>query len=319
MINTGFLLCAGFGTRFQPHTQFIPKPAMPFFNLPIALYPAGLLKLLGTKEIHYNSHHLSNELETALNPYLINKPVFEKEILDSAGGILNAQNILKTEDHFWVANGDSFVAIENLDEISFFMNEHIKRDHLATFFCIKRPEEVKSGLEFDGNNNLTKISSHSSAAHFIGFYILNKRIFNYIKEKPSHIFKNVILPLVGKESIKVAYLKDSTRWHETGSEDHFIKAHKSETAHIFNKTDKSFVSRVHEIWNPDYKSDLYAFLNTKVWGLDEHAQAKSEFTCVPKNFNGDIKLLSNSVVATHQVLPDQVFKNKVLVDASQWN
>lgn len=319
MISKAFILSAGFGTRFRPQTNFIPKPAIPFFNLPMALYPVSLLKTLGVSDFFYNSHHLPDELDASLEPFLNKKSMRESPILDSAGGILNSKNDLDSDDNFFVVNGDSFIACEQIDLINECITKHIKNDYLATFFCIPKSSDIKSGLDSDSEGNMTGISGSETSKHFIGLYILNKRIFSFIKSKPSHIFKDVILPLLGKEKIIVANLEKTTRWYETGSEESFIKAHILESAHIFNKTDKSFVYKTHSYFNKDAKTDLYNFLNNKVWGMDHHAHPKSIFTCVPKKFNGKIKLLKNCVVATSETLPDEIFENKVLVDASQWN
>ena len=57
------LLTAGQGTRLRPHTERIPKPAIPFLNMPLFLYSVNLLAELSPQKLVFNTFHLPEELK----------------------------------------------------------------------------------------------------------------------------------------------------------------------------------------------------------------------------------------------------------------
>ena len=100
------VLCAGFGTRLKPLTQFIPKPACPLGRQPLAAYAIKELICYGFKEIHCNSHYLHKTLHTELKGYLDSENLpsstlrfwYEKDILETGGGIARIYKELIKED-----------------------------------------------------------------------------------------------------------------------------------------------------------------------------------------------------------------------------
>ena len=88
----GFLLCAGQGTRFYPHTYTLPKSLLPFLNIPLASYNLYLLKTLGVLDcavnIHTHERILKEELKKRAEEIEWSSPVFsyEEQLLGSAGG-----------------------------------------------------------------------------------------------------------------------------------------------------------------------------------------------------------------------------------------
>src|SRR5688572_30447267 len=88
------LVAAGFGTRLDPLTRELPKPALPVANRPIAWYACDHLARSGFTEIAVNTHHLARELRDALAPLappgVKLRFVHEPEILGTGGGVRNA-------------------------------------------------------------------------------------------------------------------------------------------------------------------------------------------------------------------------------------
>ena len=90
---SAFLLCAGKGTRFAPHTQILPKALLPFLNLPLVSYNLYLLKTLGVRKVAVNTHlhpdilvpKLTQQAEiTGIKNLTFNH---EEKLLGSAGGL----------------------------------------------------------------------------------------------------------------------------------------------------------------------------------------------------------------------------------------
>ncbi len=90
-INEAMIFAAGFGKRMHPLTKKIPKPLLKVNGKPIIFYIIEELINLNFKNIVINTHHLSEKFHTELKPYSKTvKIIFEKEILDTGGGFLNA-------------------------------------------------------------------------------------------------------------------------------------------------------------------------------------------------------------------------------------
>lgn len=318
-MKAAVLLCAGHGTRFRPYTNFLPKPALPLFNLPLALYPAGLLKTLGITDIHYNSHHLPRELEQTLQPYFKNKGRFEEVIQDSAGGIAGFKDDLASEDNFVVANGDTLVLGEEIDTFQNAIDFHIESKAFATFLCVKKKNPKGSGILAGKNQEFLGLSSEPNSLQFIGIYFLNKTIFKFLEKKPSHIFHDVILKLISTKKILCLDLGEKIEWYETGNKDDFIKIHKVIADRLFKDNATKIFSEIQKIWNPHWLNDSKNFKSSRVFGKQVKAQENSDFLCLPHSAHAFDKTLSNCLVGNDQQIPNMNFSNEVLLNSTQWN
>lgn len=315
----GFLLSAGFGTRFQPQSLHLPKPALPFLNLPQALFPASALKSAGVEDFFYNSHHLPQELNTALSPFFKRDSIFEQEILDSAGGIANAKEFLENEENFWVANGDSLSFLNDPNVLKDAYNFHINKGAIATLIGITKPMPELSGLNYNEHSALLGISRDKSALHFIGFYIFNKKIWQYLKKEKQHIFHDVLLKN-SKDKTFVFDAGDRISWYETGNEKDFLTATKERLAELSKLKRSSQTYKALSDWDTDLDKNLEHFLQTKIWGHEYNfSHQASDFLCIGKNCNGDFKNLDNCVLSSNlNFNSKKQFSEKVLVDSSQW-
>ena len=236
-----FLLCAGEGTRFQPHTFKLPKPLIPFLNLPLCAYNFYLLKTLGVQHTIINIHAhpalLKKELarlaqQTGLKPPAFS---FEESLLGSAGGLLKVRDFFKSPEPFFYLNGDSFIWLKSKEELSDFYSAHIQSKALVSFLVWPAPLHLKKGLYVDPQKPIRKgyiyangdrvcafstppvDNKKAKPYEFSGLALFSPSIFNKIEQKmakptpknpPSnplalHIFKDVLSPLVFKEYIRV--------------------------------------------------------------------------------------------------------------------
>ncbi|MDH5672685.1 MAG: NDP-sugar synthase [Myxococcales bacterium] len=88
------LVAAGFGTRLDPLTQELPKPAVPVANQPVAAFALQHLHRFGIRDFVVNTHHLAAALRAALEPRVPADArlrfVHEPTILGTGGGVRNA-------------------------------------------------------------------------------------------------------------------------------------------------------------------------------------------------------------------------------------
>ena len=92
-IDEAMIFAAGFGKRMLPLTKKIPKPLLKINGKAIISYQIERLIELNFKNILINGHHLFKKLE---NELIIYKPfvkvIYEEEILETGGGLLNLIN-----------------------------------------------------------------------------------------------------------------------------------------------------------------------------------------------------------------------------------
>jgi MurNAc alpha-1-phosphate uridylyltransferase len=122
------ILAAGHGKRMLPLTESTPKPLLRAGEHRLIEWQILKLAKAGINELVINLHHLAEQIPAVLGAgerygVRINYS-FESELLDTAGGIINALPLLGTEE-FVVVNGDvwsdyDFSLLKSLDSTRTF-------------------------------------------------------------------------------------------------------------------------------------------------------------------------------------------------------
>ncbi len=99
-IDAAMILAAGYGTRMLPFTLDCPKPLLPFCHQTIIDYIIACIKNAHINTLIINTHYLADHIEKHIvqqKHYPINqiKLIYEKKLLDSGGGVLNAQPVFE--------------------------------------------------------------------------------------------------------------------------------------------------------------------------------------------------------------------------------
>ena len=211
-----FLLCAGKGRRFDPHTRALPKVLLPFLNLPLAVYNMYLLKILGVEEwisnIHVHPALLKKELTFKAGMMGMKKPSFsyEQKLLGSAGGLLKVKNFFSEEEPFFYLNGDSFIYLDREEDLRDFYEGHLKSKALASFLV--RPSAQSQGViwaeeptgEIASFLKKPLLEKPSVKAYdFSGLALFKGKIFKEISPGDFHIFKDLLEDFRKKSSLRV--------------------------------------------------------------------------------------------------------------------
>ncbi len=110
-----FLLAAGLGIRLRPLSLESPKPAWPFFDVPLAAHVLRLLMAAGITEVVVNLHHLPQRVREALAPWAPGAiPVrwsFEQTVLGTGGALLPWRDFFY-DGPFFLANADTYQEID---------------------------------------------------------------------------------------------------------------------------------------------------------------------------------------------------------------
>jgi NDP-sugar pyrophosphorylase family protein len=148
MAMKGMILAAGYGTRLAAFEPDIPKPLVPAGGRPMIGWAIEALRSAGCSSVVVNLHHRARQLAAWLEKQDHGLPVtlvFEKDILGTGGGILNAAEQLRDEDPFLVHNADIYTA----EDLRAVIDAHRRSGGLATLLVNQR--ETRRAVLFDEN------------------------------------------------------------------------------------------------------------------------------------------------------------------------
>lgn len=242
------LLAAGEGMRLRPHTLVLPKPAIPFLNIPLASYALSFLENAGVDKLVVNTFHLPEQLMKAINeiPYKAKELQFVHEqgqILGSGGALKNAEKHFWGEEDFVMMNADEIILPKDTQVLRTAMQLHKKNRSIATLLVMDHPG---AGTKFGGVwcNDSTVVgfgkeapSNTDRAWHFIGAQILNEKIFKYIPASgPSNILYDVLKDAIASgEDVQIHPIR--CNWFETGNEQDFLEASSDCLKDLVQETD----------------------------------------------------------------------------------
>ncbi len=241
------VLCAGFGTRLKPLTNYVPKVVCPLAGKPIAFYNIEKFLNAGFHQVHCNTHYLSEIVEKELSAvskklgYEKNNIKFwhEETILETGGGIANIyKNICKINQKninkdFIIVSGDIIADFSIEEMIGHWEN---KKENTDALMCTKKLLQERK--------DFTIVSNDSE--HVLGFGqqdLIGKNEFSYTKKLFSNhqIIKGTVLensPIEKKSSVDLFYRKilsegklidnlnfDEHRyWFNIGTEEEYLEA-----------------------------------------------------------------------------------------------
>jgi NDP-sugar pyrophosphorylase family protein len=189
------VLAAGYGARLRPTTDRIPKALVPVGGRPMIEYPLLLLRHYGIEEIIINLHHLGEKIEDYLQDgkKLGLKITYskEKEVLETGGGLLQAQSFLDGGT-FVVINSDVLIDLP----LQNVLDQHRKRGNAATLVLRSDPKaDLYGSIEISADLRIqrfldSKAPSSEAAGPlgkfmFTGVQVLEPKVFDYMAAERS--------------------------------------------------------------------------------------------------------------------------------------
>lgn len=220
MITQAFILGAGLGTRLRPLTDVLPKPLVPLFHKPLALWAVEACEALGCSRFAINTHHLPEKWEgfgEGRDVSFFHEPV----LLETGGGLKNIE--------CWVEGGS--LLIHNGDIFSSMDLGKLVEAHEAS------GDEVTLALRSDGGAKKISLGAGGgvedvrsevrglAGTHvFTGIYCVKK---DFLKRIPAGEIISVIpafQELVREGGISGVVLDDGD-WMDLGDVDSYLAAH----------------------------------------------------------------------------------------------
>ena len=184
-INTGLILCAGFGKRVAPLTNFVPKPLLKVQDKVLLDNSIHFLQNCGIRKININTHYLADQIEDFIKKknYKIKIQIFfEEEILNTGGGIKNML-IDERENNFLIINSDTIWGNEYVDEFSQMKKTFFEKNlnNILMLVNKKRSFDKRLDGDFSLKNNLLSKKDYNEFI-FTGCQILSKNVFKNVKK-----------------------------------------------------------------------------------------------------------------------------------------
>ena len=318
----GLILAAGLGTRFRPHTNQLPKPAIPFLDIPLLHYSFFLAKDFSPQEIYVNTHHLPEKIHSVVAQLPGGQcPIrfsHEENILGSAGGIGKLRTELGKESSFFILNADTVLIPDSPNMIQNTLHYHEEQNSNITLLVMEHPEAGKKygAVWADTENTITgfgKTPPESPKAlkpyHFVGLQIIHRDILEFIPEGASETFIDV-LPKAFAKGLKGKVFVASPKFLDCGNLSEYL----SNTKFALENFEKEpYFENVQSHFQKNYqiKNQIY---------ISESARLDSSFACEGFTVIGENSLvesgvrLTNSVIGSHtQVAKNSVLENQLIL------
>jgi glucose-1-phosphate cytidylyltransferase len=228
------ILCGGLGTRLSEETNQIPKPMVKIGDKPILFHIMNyfsysnyneFILCAGYKSVEIKKYFLEYNLEKQ-NIYLdlkkkkttIEKKYFPNwkinivqtgELSQTAARIKKIKKYIKNDNDFFMTYGDG---LSNVD-LKKLLKFHKSHGKIATVTAC-RPIARFGNITLVGDKVLKFIEKDHLSEGWVngGFFVLNKKIFDYIDNNEQRIFEREPLENLAKEGQLMAY-KHEGFWH----------------------------------------------------------------------------------------------------------
>jgi MurNAc alpha-1-phosphate uridylyltransferase len=202
LIKKAIILAAGFGKRLLPLTKELPKPLLEIGGKKLIEYSIDLLRENNITEIIINSHYLHEKISEFITKKYPNISLsYEKNILDTGGGILNAMSFFDQEN-FFVLNSDTVWTRNYSDDLhklkEVFKNGNSKAALLLAHKKDSFDKNLSGDFSLDQNNLLNKSSNDYI---YTGCQLLNPNIFNLKKRGDIFSMNEIWNDLIAQESL----------------------------------------------------------------------------------------------------------------------
>jgi len=226
------VLAAGYGTRLSPLTKELPKPALPLAGVPMLARILRNLRKAGAERIAVNSHHLPEKIAECVEASGCGGSVrlfYEKEILGTAGPIVNAKELLSNGDYFILHNSD--IACDfDLDAM---LKQHVESGATVTMAAIDGPENrlhvLPDGRVADILDRLkVPYSEQSRRKTYAGIAVYSAGFFRYLPEKPcySSLVDAWLSAIRAGEPIRIFAPAEPYFWNDVGSFQQYFEANR---------------------------------------------------------------------------------------------
>lgn len=226
-ITQAFVLGAGLGLRLRPMTEHLPKPLVPIFQKRLITFPLDHLRSVGVESFVINTHRLPGEFEAVFGSGEYEGATvtlaYEPDLLETGGGIKNAEHWLRTDEPFIVYSGDILTDVD----LPRLISEHFAKGHDVTLAL--REAGLATDMAFrDGRViDITGKYGHEGSYDFAGISIWNPTIFERIPANTKISFIPVLIDWIGEGGRIGGVVLNDGKWFNIGSRAGYMEVHRT--------------------------------------------------------------------------------------------
>jgi mannose-1-phosphate guanylyltransferase len=235
-----FILAAGRGERFRPVTEAIPKPLLPFLNVPLIVAHLERLRRAGVSEAGVNLHHLGDQIERRLREHPGELPqlefFWEPRILGTAGALRNARAWLEGSD-FLVVNADAAIVFDP----NRLLARHGETRAAATLLVVENREpERYTPLQSEGDSITGFGGVGPSPLLYTGICVLSPELLGRIPPGGASLVRDLWEGLLS-DGRRIGFLRHDGAFGDLGQPRDFLRATLEALAGAFPMPDGSGV------------------------------------------------------------------------------
>jgi len=195
------LLAGGLGTRLSEYTRTIPKPMVTIGGMPILLHIMKIYASYGYKDFYIALGYKGKVIKKYFNKNFFDWNIHLVETgknTMTGGRLLRMKKYIKKGENFMMTYGDG-VTSQNLKQLHKY---HLKHKKIATMTVVRPP--VRFGeVKLNKNKIIRFKEKPQSSEGWIngGFFILNSKIFDYIKGDSQMFEREPIEKLAKKKQL----------------------------------------------------------------------------------------------------------------------
>ena len=187
------ILCGGIGSRLSEETKKIPKPMVRIGNLPILIHIMNLYASYGFTDFILALGYKKNIIKKYFKRF--KKKNWKIDLVDTGANSLTGTRVLKLKEklikdnNFLLTYGDGLSNVNIKKAIKF----HNKAKKIATVTAVRPPARFGE-LVIKNNNVINFYEKNQIREGWIngGFFIFNKKIFNFIPKRNSMLERETI-------------------------------------------------------------------------------------------------------------------------------
>ena len=192
------ILCGGLGSRLAEETKLIPKPMVKIGNKPILCHIMDIYKFFGFKDFILATGYKNKIIENFFKKKNNVKCIFTGKNSMTGGRILKLKKYFKKNENFMLTYGDGLTNQNITDLVKF----HKKHNKIVTLTVVKPP--ARFGEVFFSGQNVKKFEEKPQLnRNWIngGFFVLNSKIFKFIKKNSTMLEREPLTNLVKKKEV----------------------------------------------------------------------------------------------------------------------
>jgi len=224
-ITQAFVLAAGLGKRLGPLTDQLPKPLIPIFQKPLVTFGLDHLISAGVDKFVINTHRHPESFQNffATNDYA-GRPVMlihEPELLETGGGIKNAEHHLGTEP-FLTYSGDILTDVT----LQPLIDEHFRRGNDVTLALRDTGLASQVALRNDRVVDIANRYGIAGNLDFANIAVWNSAVFQQIPPQKKISFIPIIADWIGQGGKIGGLVMNDGKWFNITSRTEYLDVHR---------------------------------------------------------------------------------------------